>query len=92
MRWVVVRVRSERFPGLFFVPGTYQEPDAEDTREAALGFSVQLALDAFALKQVLEDLRLGKVIRCVDHHWLVCVHGQDSFAQKKGNDSCTRVS
>src|SRR5262249_15184619 len=83
----MVRVRSERLSGPFLVPGTHQDSDADDTREAALVFPVQLAPDAFAFKHVLEDLRLREVSGCVDHHGLVYVHGQDSFA-KKENDRC----
>src|SRR5262249_20059640 len=66
----------------------HQEPDAEDTREAALVFPVQLALDAFAFKHVLEDLRLDEVIGCVDHHWLVYVHSQDSLCKKRTTHAC----
>lgn len=83
MAAVVVGVRSEYLPGALLVPGTHQDTDAEDTREAALVLSAQFALDSFALKCGLEDFRLGKVIGWVDHHWLVCVRSRTPFWKKK---------
>jgi hypothetical protein len=80
---VVTLVRSEHLPCPFLVPGTHQDSDAHDTRETALVFPVQFALNALAFKHVFEDLRFGKVVRCVDYHWFVCFTGKTPLCNKR---------